>query len=241
MLKRFVLVVTLALGFAIPAGAQTVLVSDPAPFSDVASRLRRLTPMQLDEVLWLARCVFSEADRANEQRLVAWVVRNRVETQYRGTTYRDVVLERQQFSAFNEPTARREQILAFNQHSTNPLWQQALGIALDVYQAGPSERPLPITTRHFYSPVSMPGGATPHWAVGVEPINVSAFDIDPYRFRFYDQVDTSATAVTGYASAASERLDEHRESTIEARRPARRLSGAVRRPTRPTVERPAVW
>ena len=44
--------------------------------------------------LWLARAIYSETKLPHEQELVAWVVRNRVETAYRGRrSYRAVVLD----------------------------------------------------------------------------------------------------------------------------------------------------
>ncbi len=46
-------------------------------------RLPVLPPQELkkidNETLWLARCIYSETKRPEEQELVAWVVRNRVE------------------------------------------------------------------------------------------------------------------------------------------------------------------
>ncbi len=198
--------------------------------------------MEMDEVLWLARCLYSEADRANEQRLVAWVVRNRVETGFRGRNYRDVVLEKKQFSAFNEPSARRTEILGFNQNTVSAPWRQALGIALDVYKAPASERPFSIETRHFYSPVSMPGGAAPVWAEGDAPVDVAGFGIDPQRFRFFNGVDageaTMETAGSHFAGA-EERIEERRAaSTTRIRhRFSSRLIGKVARPVRPSVSR----
>ncbi len=211
---------------------------DSSLTANLPARLRALTPLQMDEVLWLARCVYSEADRANEQRLVAWVVRNRVETGYRGNDYREVVLDPYQFSAFNEPSPRRDRILAFNQYSQNPLWQQALGIALDVYLASPLDRPFAVTTRHFYSPVSMKRGATPDWAEGIQPVDVARFGIDPHRFRFFDAVDESGASLA--SSPTSPRLTN--EAVIKQRERIRsttprtrsvRFSGKVKRPTRP--------
>ena len=58
-----------------------------------------------EDVLWLARCIYSETKRAPEQELVAWVIRNRVETGYRGQrSYEGAVLDPYQFSAFNPGT-----------------------------------------------------------------------------------------------------------------------------------------
>src|SRR5690554_7258256 len=114
----------------------------PADSSHAASGERlSASAFEADEILWLARCIYSESNRPEEQRLVAWVVRNRVETRYRGDTYREVVLEPRQFSAFNRPTPRRDLILSLTPRSTVPGWQQALRIALEVFQAPPSARP----------------------------------------------------------------------------------------------------
>lgn len=245
-MKRIGVLSVLLVGLLSVSPADAATSVDSLRLSDTSARLRDLTPMQMDEVLWLARCIFSEADRANEQRLVAWVVRNRVETGYRGTDYRNVVLEAQQFSAFNQPSARRDEILAFNQNSTNPLWKQALSIALDVYQASPAERPFPISTRHFYSPVSMKNGGVPDWALNDTPIDVSTYGIDSYRFKFFDNVDAALATTEAPSSApresASERIKEQQQR-VRAEKPHVRtphLSGKVQRPTRPTVAR-AGW
>ncbi len=157
---------------------------------DFLAAFRRLSPLEQDEVLWLARCIYSESNRPEEQRLVAWVVRNRVETRYRGDTYREVVLEPRQFSAFNRPTPRRDLILSLTPRSTVPGWQQALRIALEVFQAPPSARPFPITVRHFYSPISMPTDDPPPWASAGRPYRGPAVaHIDPARLQFFDGID----------------------------------------------------
>src|SRR5690554_7236907 len=104
----------------------------PADSSHAASGERlSASAFEEDEMLWLARCIYSESDRPHEQELVAWVVRNRVETGYRGRTYREVVLEDRQFSAFNDPTPRRARILALDASSRSAPWRTALAIALD--------------------------------------------------------------------------------------------------------------
>ena len=166
----------------------TIAVAQPSG-TQLRAQLRRLSPLEQDEVLWLARCIYSESDRAHEQRLVAWVVRNRAETNYRGATYREVVLEPRQFSAFNEPSIRRNHILSLTPQSPSKAWRIALGIALEVYKAKPSQRPFSITTRHFYSPVSMRGGRTPKWAKNIEPLSSVRLGVDPHRFRFFAGID----------------------------------------------------
>ena len=221
---------TLVLSAALFLGSTAA--AQPGPELDAS--LRRLGPKQADEVLWLARCIYSESDRPHEQRLVAWVVRNRVETNFRGSTYRDVVLETRQFSAFNEPTPRRTRILGLTPSSTYGPWQTALGIALDVYQAPVSERPFPVTVRHFYSPVSMVGRLKPEWAdTGVE-LSSARLGVDPFRFRFYDGVDEGAQV----ASRETESVEsEGRSERGGFLFPVKRRSGRIARPVRPSVRR----
>ena len=91
-----------------------------ASFDTLTERMNRLNPLEQDEVLWLARCVYSESNLKHEQKVIAWVVRNRVDTEYRGTSYREVVLEPLQFSVFNTPSPRRTHILSLNAKSTSP-------------------------------------------------------------------------------------------------------------------------
>ena len=139
-----------------------------------------------DDVLWLARCIYSETKRAEEQELVAWVIRNRVETGYRGESeYEDVVLDPYQFSAFNPGNPKRRLYTSLMPTADSPSFVQALEIAHDVYHAPAAERPFPTTTRHFYSERSMVGGRAPNWSRGHAPVNPTRYRVDPRRFRFY--------------------------------------------------------
>ncbi|MEX0821021.1 MAG: hypothetical protein WD021_02650 [Rhodothermales bacterium] len=233
------LVVLAATGASSPVRAQPIANSP-----DLAEQLRQLSPMAADDVLWLARCIYSESDRADEQRLVAWVVRNRVETQFRGRSYREVILEASQFSAFNEPTPRRRHILNLTASSTYGPWQSALGVALDVYQAPEFERPFPVTVRHFYSPVSMRGGLPPHWADDGTELSSDRLGVDPHRFRFFNNVDEGSAWASAGNDAAAIGSDDGTPGT-GARAgssggflfPVRRGSGRVARPARPSVRR----
>ncbi len=205
--------------------------------STLRTRLGRLSPMQQDEVIWLARCIYSESDRAHEQRLVAWVVRNRAETKYRGNTYREVILEPKQFSAFNEPSIRRSHILSLTPYSLSRAWRGALAIALEVYQAPATQRPFDITTRHFYSPVSMKGGRTPHWAMNADPLSSARLGIDPYRFRFFagidEGIDTPQLAADTNISTPSTSSSTLKRPIKRSRLRTRGFSGRVKRPVRP--------
>ena len=156
-------------------------------------RLEPLAPVELgrldQETLWLARVIYSETKRPQEQELVAWVVRNRVETGYRGKhSYRDVVLDPMQFSAFNgEPT--RSFYSGLGVRSAHPGWQRALAIAHEVKDAPAIQRPFSVETRHFYSEQSMVGRRHPVWAEGkaaVEPVR--EMELEARRFRFVPDV-----------------------------------------------------
>jgi len=201
---------------------------------DFLAAFQRLSPLEQDEVLWLARCIYSESNRPEEQRLVAWVVRNRVETRYRGDTYREVVLEPRQFSAFNRPTPRRDLILSLTPRSTVPGWQQALRIALEVFQAPPSARPFPITVRHFYSPISMPSDDPPPWASAGQPYRGPAVArIDPARFQFFDGIDARIDP----EPPAHTSMPPTRPTRLSRLWDRLRPSGRVPRPVRPVPPR----
>jgi len=154
--------------------------------------LKPLSPELIDnETLWLARCIFSESKRPKEQELIAWVVRNRVETAYRGkTSYRDAILDPYQFSAFNPGTRTRDFYSSLGPHTRYPGWQTALRIAYEVRYADPKFRPFPHKTRHFYSEQSMLAGIPePNWAGDFLPVLPEReHRIDPRRFRFYQGV-----------------------------------------------------
>jgi hypothetical protein len=141
------------------------------------------------ETLWLARCIYSETKRADEQELVAWVIRNRVETGYRGNdSYREAVLDPYQFSAFNPGSRKRASYASLDVSSQDNGWQRALLIANQVIEAPAAQRPFSEGTRHFFSERSMPGGRHPNWAARGEQVTPERHDIEEDRFRFYQKV-----------------------------------------------------
>ncbi|MEM8598896.1 MAG: cell wall hydrolase [Bacteroidota bacterium] len=167
--------------------------SAPIPTELSAPMVERVPEFSLDaisdDVLWLARCIYSETKRADEQELVAWVVRNRVDTRYRGQdTYREVVLDPYQFSAFNATSGKRRFYASLTPQSRWRGWQNALRIAHETYWADEAERPFSKRTRHFYSERSMKDFAKPYWVEGYSPIELPNHNIDPWRFRFYKNV-----------------------------------------------------
>lgn len=141
-------------------------------------------------MLWLARCIFTESSEGHEQELVAWVVRNRVETGYRGrTSYRRVVLDPFQFSAFNTNALNRSYYMTLDESHRSPGWRQALDVARTVLLADAEDRPFPLTTRHFYSERSMVDAVQPDWSVEQTPISLAHHRVDERRFRFFDGVN----------------------------------------------------
>ncbi|WP_263786153.1 cell wall hydrolase [Salinibacter grassmerensis] len=171
--------------------------SGPAPRSEADSPQEESsallpTPANLEEsTLWLARAIYSETKLPHEQELVAWVVRNRVETAYRGRrTYRAVVLDPYQFSAFNPGSSKRALYRRLQPEAPLPRWRQALWVARYVRQAAPAYRPFSIETRHFYSERSMRGRAAPYWAErgGFVAPERSRYAVDERRFRFFKQI-----------------------------------------------------
>ena len=166
-------------------GARRRARSVPGEIRALAPRPGETLPIDA-ETLWLARCIYSESDRPHEQELVAWVVRNRVATGYRGKrTYEGVVLDPKQFSAFNAGAPRRGFYLGLRPESQAPGWRRALLIAAYVRHAPWSRRPFDVRVRHFYSEVSMVGRRHPTWAIGETPVRPNRpYVLDPYRFRF---------------------------------------------------------
>jgi hypothetical protein len=149
-------------------------------------------PTNVDaETLWLARAIYSETKRPHEQELVAWVIRNRVETGYRGsTTYREAVLDPYQFSGFNPGSSKRSLLTSLEPDTPLPRWQQALWVARYVRHADPVYRPFSVETRHFYSERSMDGRRAPYWAEGSRFVSPDAqqYTVDEERFRFLKQI-----------------------------------------------------
>lgn len=154
-------------------------------------KVEPLPPTLIDtETLWLARCMYSETKRPEEQELVGWVVRNRVETAYRGKrSYQDVVLDSYQFSAFNPGSRKRTYYSQLTPYSKARGWQRTLAIAYAIRHADTTYRPFSTKTRHFYSEQSMKGQAHPEWADGLNPVTPARpIKLNARRFRFFSNV-----------------------------------------------------
>jgi hypothetical protein len=160
----------------------------PREAASVAAMLGELSPDRYDEVLWLARIIYSETKRPDEMRLVAWVARNRVDIGFRGTTYYSVATAPGQFSGLNASDSAYYENISLGRHDMgNPAWVRALEIANEVANAPASKRPFPTTVLHFYSPHIL--NAPPEWASrGELYLAIRSEKGGADRFHFYDNV-----------------------------------------------------
>lgn len=187
----FLLILALTIGStsAIQRSAHTQarVVGTPVSLGEIVVEGER-PRLDKEDILWLARVIYSETKRPHEQELVAWVVRNRVETGYRGRdTYKDIVLDPYQFSAFNPRARTRNHYANLQWKSGTAGFQTALSIAAKVATSNPADRPFSETTRHFYSRRSMRGGLAPRWAHQARPVVLDRH-IEPDRFQFFDRI-----------------------------------------------------
>ncbi len=165
-----------------------------SPIEEALYNPRRLPPLPPDQIdsetLWLARAIFSESKRLEEQYLVAWVIRNRVETKYRGKkTYQAVILDPNQFSAFRSSSQVKTFYTSLDSASRTPGWNQALRLAYGIKHTDAEYRPFSVTTRHFYSEQSMGSRRHPAWSRGKDPVEPRlSVEIKEDRFRFFDGI-----------------------------------------------------
>ncbi len=140
-----------------------------------------------EEMLWFARTLYSESKVPEEQLLVAWVIRNRVESEQYPDTYKETVLQRGQFSGLHPSDKQYRINVSFTFEHTGPGWDSAVEIAHAVYTAPGILRPFPKTVRHFYSPQSVT--VHPSWAVNEKPVHtIRNTETEQIRFAFYDSI-----------------------------------------------------
>jgi hypothetical protein len=168
----------------------TGIVSLPFPMHMKVEEVEpaaKLSSIEKSEILWLSRVIFSETKDEDEMNLVGWVVRNRVEAEYRGNTYEEVALSAKQFSGLNPKDEQYDININIGYDSENEKWMKALAVAEKVYFAGGDERPFSSDVKHFYSPMSISG--TPEWAEDGElDYEVLGDDGMAPRFAFYSGV-----------------------------------------------------
>jgi len=185
------LLLTLTAIFSGYAGVATFSFPIPAPMSPMSVKevkpVAKISKTRKTEILWLARVIFSETKNKEEMRLIGWVVRNRVEAEYRGDTYEEVALSAYQFSGLNSKDAQYDININMGYKSENEKWVKALVVAKKIYFAGDDERPFGKNVLHFYSPMSV--SKTPKWTTDGElDYEISGTNGMAPRFAFYSGV-----------------------------------------------------
>ncbi len=143
------------------------------------------------ETLWLARAMFSESKRHDEQELIGWTVRNRVEGKHRGcASYQECILDPFQFSAFLPGQPKYTYYVSLLETSEVAGWQRTLALAYYIRHADGRLRPFSRSVRHFYSEQSMLDPTLPpDWVADFTPIIPQRrIQLDEHRFRFYSGV-----------------------------------------------------
>lgn len=152
----------------------------------------------ITETQWLSLCLASESNQPHEFRYIAYAIRNRVIGRNRfPNTFRDVILQRYQFSYFNPWTGQ-------NVLDDDEIYKVALqgyaGQILERYRdlleygshlmVSPSYQdiewnaPFSLDVLHYYSPVSMkPKFKPPAWMEHAK-YSFTPPGVDPSRFVF---------------------------------------------------------
>lgn len=141
------------------------------------------------EIDWLGLAIRSESDQPHEFLAIGWTIRNRVWARRFPNTYRDVILQRKQFSYFNawtgypdKPEAIWEK--AVQGYAGGPGLDAATECAAHVIAAPAWAAPFGPDVLHYYSPVSMkPKGSAPPWAKTAKRLFTPS-GIDPARFVY---------------------------------------------------------
>lgn len=143
------------------------------------------SPTYDEEILWFARLIYSETKDVNEQVIVAWVARNRVENGFRGNTYKEVALSPSQFSGLNAFDHNYQKNINLGYEDSVAEWRTAIEVAKLVYGAPDIMRPFPQSVMHFYSPVAI---RPPAWAQGRAPVHEIKNATGGVRFAFFDGI-----------------------------------------------------
>jgi len=174
-----------------------VIVSDdgvytPADRAEVLQRLAieiREMAYEKEEILWLARLLYSETKSSTEMVDIAWVIRNRVETGHRchnpktgKCDYQGAALSPSQFSGMHPRLDRNAYTNLAMDYSVVgvPAWDEALRVADQVYHSDGSDRTLAQNVTHFYSPTVV---AAPTWSLPEHSEEVRRYASG--RFAFY--------------------------------------------------------
>lgn len=130
-----------------------------------------IDPVRFTEIMYLAKTIWAEArgEGPDGMRLVAWVIRARVESPKWPDTYASVVTQRNQFSAWLHGDPNRDKMVdpLAGPDADDAMWYEAIRIADEVLDAPASDNPLPGV--YHYVDVRLEG-RLPSWAQGMEQI-----------------------------------------------------------------------
>lgn len=130
-----------------------------------------IDPVKLTELIYLAKTIYGEArsEGFEGMKLIAWVIRNRVEHPSWGSTYASVVTQRAQFSAWlkDDPNYDRMADPLAGTDKDDQAWYDALRAADEVMDASPMDCPLPGV--YHYVDIRLKDNL-PSWAKGMERV-----------------------------------------------------------------------
>jgi len=133
-------------------------------------RTDSLATVRNKQALWTTRAIVSETKKTSEMRPVAHTVRNRYERGWRGAeTYREVVLQPLQFSAFrpSHPRSRFYRTMTAENTPYPGVWRKADSVARRVVTM-PKDSLMTIT--HFIHPRSL--DRCPTWTARLKEVPV---------------------------------------------------------------------
>jgi len=155
---------TLAVGALIGIGFQQYTQPKTVAVFDKETKYERAAE-------WIARALYSESKLLSNYEYIAWTIRNRMTSGDYPATAKQVVLQEDQFSAFNDPNKVDELTAMTYPETKSTYFRRAYRIALYVLNSDRSVNPMPGVT-HFYMEDTMEevhGVEKPHWARGREP------------------------------------------------------------------------
>jgi spore germination cell wall hydrolase CwlJ-like protein len=123
-------------------------------------------------LLHLAKTIYGESRGESIETMfaVGWVIRNRLQADRYGKTYKDVVLRPMQFSCWNEGDPNHRLIKGMPK---GPLWEVCIGVAIVVMQS--MERHNPVEgVKHYYD--KSLDSNPPYWAEDGELMTVYGVD-----------------------------------------------------------------
>lgn len=156
----------------------------------------------IPESSWVALCLITESNQAQEWLYIFWAIRNRVGQRRFASNYRDVVLQPFQFSHFNAFLGFRgneEKLFdlimegeSVNGPKLKPLSSNLLSTAERASEEfmidGVWRRPFSLSVCHYWSPISMvPRNSKPSWHKSAKRTFTPSC-IDPERFIFAEGV-----------------------------------------------------